>query len=193
MVLGEVVPKNLAIEKADRLAILVAPALLVFDRDARAVHLLRRTIGRGRFRTGSACAAGHSGGGHSAEELKFIVSSSRREGPSASLRGRRHSGAARAVRTTTRAKSWCRATPSFRSRWMPAWIRCCGACARHEYSRLPVYQGEPEHIIGYVHYKDMMRIWEERRIAHAKRSGCCRRFIFRACCASRWWCRRPSR
>jgi len=32
VVLGEVVPKNLAIEKADRLAILVAPALLAFDR-----------------------------------------------------------------------------------------------------------------------------------------------------------------
>src|ERR1700761_737596 len=32
IVFGEVVPKNLAIEKADRLAILVAPALLVFSR-----------------------------------------------------------------------------------------------------------------------------------------------------------------
>src|SRR5271163_4054501 len=34
IVFGEVVPKNLAIEKADRLAVLVAPALLVFDRVA---------------------------------------------------------------------------------------------------------------------------------------------------------------
>ena len=32
VVLGEVVPKNLAIAKADRLAALVAPALLVFYR-----------------------------------------------------------------------------------------------------------------------------------------------------------------
>src|SRR5579863_136516 len=32
IVFGEVVPKNLAIEKADRLAILVAPVLLVFSR-----------------------------------------------------------------------------------------------------------------------------------------------------------------
>src|SRR5947209_17797701 len=32
VVLGEVVPKNLAIEKADRLAVLVAPSLLVFYR-----------------------------------------------------------------------------------------------------------------------------------------------------------------
>jgi len=39
----------------------------------------------------------------------------------------------------------------------------------HQYSRLPIYQGDPEHIIGYVHYKDMMRIWEERRAAHEKK------------------------
>ena len=32
MVIGEVVPKNLGIEKADRLAVIVAPALLVFYR-----------------------------------------------------------------------------------------------------------------------------------------------------------------
>jgi CBS domain containing-hemolysin-like protein len=39
----------------------------------------------------------------------------------------------------------------------------------HEYSRLPVYDSTPEHIVGYVHYKDMMRIWEERRMANSKR------------------------
>src|ERR1700732_2118904 len=79
VVLGEVVPKNLAIEKADRLAILVAPALLIFDRISspfvffaeRAAAALSRAIG---------LRGSHSGGGHSAEELKVIVSSSRREG-----------------------------------------------------------------------------------------------------------------
>ena len=47
VVLGEVVPKNLAIAKADRLAALVAPALLVFYRH---LHRLRggdRALGRG--------------------------------------------------------------------------------------------------------------------------------------------------
>src|SRR5271154_319109 len=74
VVLGEVVPKNLAIEKADRLAILVAPALLLFDRVAtpfiivaeRSAAVLSHWIG---------LRGSHSGGGHSAEELKFIISS----------------------------------------------------------------------------------------------------------------------
>ena len=76
MVLGEVVPKNLAIAKADRLAALVAPPLLLFYRISmpfvvaieRSAAAITRAL---RLRT-----AAH-GGGHSAEELKLIVSSSR--------------------------------------------------------------------------------------------------------------------
>src|ERR1041385_3428056 len=43
-VIGEVVPKNLALDKADRLALLVAPALLVFNRiSAPFVLVVERT------------------------------------------------------------------------------------------------------------------------------------------------------
>ena len=66
VVIGEVVPKNLAIEKADRLAVLVAPALLVFYRISiafvvvveRSAAVLTRLL---RLKGGA-----HSGG-HSAE------------------------------------------------------------------------------------------------------------------------------
>src|SRR6476646_12218658 len=40
--------------------------------------------------------------------------------------------------------------------------------AEHKYARIPVYEGRPEKIIGIVHYKDLMRLWEERRFAHEK-------------------------
>jgi len=39
----------------------------------------------------------------------------------------------------------------------------------HQYSRLPVYEKKPENIIGIVHFKDMMRIWQERKIALDRR------------------------
>ena len=76
VVLGEVVPKNLALEKADRLAALVAPPLLLFYRVTlpfvvvmeRSAEAISRLAGLKRQ---------HEGGGHSAEELKLIVSSSR--------------------------------------------------------------------------------------------------------------------
>src|SRR5580704_16661426 len=78
VVIGEVVPKNLALEKADRLALLVAPVLLIFYRvSAPFVFVVERTAAGLSRALG---LRGHRGGGHSAEELKFILESSRRDG-----------------------------------------------------------------------------------------------------------------
>src|ERR1700722_10416173 len=78
VVIGEVVPKNLALEKADRLALLVAPVLLVFQRIASPfVYVIERTSTALSRALG---VSGHAGGGHSSEELKFIVDSSGKEG-----------------------------------------------------------------------------------------------------------------
>src|SRR6185312_11692132 len=41
--------------------------------------------------------------------------------------------------------------------------------AEHKYARVPIYEDRPEHIIGIVHYKDLMRVWEERRFAHEQK------------------------
>src|SRR5579875_3315655 len=79
VIIGEVVPKNLALEKADRVAVLAAPILLFFYRLSqpfvvvieRTSALILRTLG---------LATGHARGGHPPEELKFSVQSSRREG-----------------------------------------------------------------------------------------------------------------
>jgi putative hemolysin len=166
VVLGEVVPKNLAIEKADRLAILVAPALLVFDRiSAPFVFFAERTaaaISRAIGLKGS-----HSGGGHSAEELKFIVSSSRRE-------GHLHRFEEDAIQALLELQNYyAREIMVPRNAIVSISVdasldQVIRRMREHQYSRLPVYQSDPEHIIGYVHYKDMMRIWEERRIAIEK-------------------------
>src|SRR3984957_4189154 len=34
-----------------------------------------------------------------------------------------------------------------------------------QHSRLPVWQGKPEQIVGAVFFKDMLRIWYERRVS----------------------------
>jgi putative hemolysin len=39
----------------------------------------------------------------------------------------------------------------------------------HKYSRLPVYEGKPEHVIGIVHFKDLLRAWQERKSAGDRR------------------------
>src|SRR5262249_11806719 len=110
----------------------------------------------------------HSGGGHSAEELKFIVSSSRLEGHlhrfeedaiQALLELQNHY--AREIMTPRNAIVAVAADASL--------DQVLRRMREHQYSRLPVYQSSAEHIIGYVHYKDMMRIWEERRVAAEKK------------------------
>ncbi len=167
VVVGEVVPKNLAIEKADRLAILVAPALLIFDRISapfvyfaeKSAAALSRWIG---------LKGSHSGGGHSAEELKFIVSSSRRE-------GHLHKFEEDAIQALLELQNYyTREIMVPRNAIVSISVdasleQVLRRMTEHQYSRLPVYQSDPEHIIGYVHYKDMMRIWDERRAANEKK------------------------
>jgi CBS domain containing-hemolysin-like protein len=41
--------------------------------------------------------------------------------------------------------------------------------AEHKFARVPIYEDRPEQIIGIVHYKDLMRVWDERRFAHDRR------------------------
>ncbi len=167
VVLGEVVPKNLALEKADRLATLVAPALLLFSRImAPFVWVAEHTtaaISRSLGLRGD-----HAGGGHSTEEIKFIVSSSRTE-------GHLHKFEEDAIEALLDLQDY-----SAREIMVPRnQIVSVGVDAsldqvlrvmrEHQYSRVPVWEGGPEHIIGYVHYKDLMRIWEERRVANERK------------------------
>jgi CBS domain containing-hemolysin-like protein len=51
----------------------------------------------------------------------------------------------------------------------------------HKFTRVPVYEDRPEQIIGIVHFKDLMRVWDERRFAHERQRAArpfrLRRFI----------------
>ena len=50
--------------------------------------------------------------------------------------------------------------------------------SRHRHSRLPVYEERPEKIIGVVHFKDLLPIWEERLLS-AREGRTPRRFVLR--------------
>jgi putative hemolysin len=163
VVAGEVVPKNLALEKADRLALLVAPPLLAFQRVSapftwvleHASLALSHLLGlRGE----------HEGGGHSAEEIKFILQSSRRWGHLEGFEERAISKllelqniSAREIMTPRRNIVSVSVDASL--------DELLHLTLRHKYSRLPVYEGDPERIIGILHYKDLMRAWQERKSA----------------------------
>lgn len=163
VVLGEVVPKNLAIAKADKLAVLVSPALLFFYRiTVPFVVVIERSsafISRALRLKG-----GVHGGGHSAEELKLIVSSSRGLGYLPEIQEDM------IHRVLDLEGIYVREIMVPRND-----IVCISADAsldevlhtmiEQQHSRLPVYEGTPDKMIGILHYKDLLPVWEERRIA----------------------------
>jgi CBS domain containing-hemolysin-like protein len=111
---------------------------------------------------------GHSGGGHSAEELKFIVESSRHEGHLEDFEED-------AIQKLLGLKDlYAREimTPRIDIVSVPVDAtldELLRLTVEHKYSRLPVYEGKPEHVVGIVHYKDLMRAWQERKTAGDRR------------------------
>ncbi len=164
VVLGEVVPKNLAIEKADRLAIIVAPALLVFARIAgplvyiieRAATAISRAIG---------LSGDSHGGGHSAEELKYIIGASRRE-----LEEFERDAMTRLLDLSNYyAREVMVPRTAIVSVSVDATLdQVLQVFLEHLYSRMPVYEGKRENIVGVLHFKDLIRVWEGRRKAAEK-------------------------
>jgi len=163
VVIGEVVPKNLAIATSDRLAVAVAPALLIFYRISMAfVLVIERSSGAitKLLRIGAHARAG----GHSAEELKLIVTSSRGLGylPEAE-EDMIH-------RVLDLSELSVREIMVPRNDIVSVSVEASldevlHAMIEHRHSRLPVYEDKPEQIIGLLHYKDLLPVWEERREA----------------------------
>jgi putative hemolysin len=167
VVLGEVVPKNLSIEKADRVAVLAAPVLLVFYRLSQPfVVVIERTSALVLRILG--LAGGHARGGHSAEELKYIIQLSRHEGH---LQQFEQDAIQRLIELSGYSAREIM-TPRHNIVSLPVGAnleRILSTMAEHKFSRVPIYENNPEQIIGIVHYKDLMRVWDERRFAHERR------------------------
>jgi CBS domain containing-hemolysin-like protein len=161
VVLGEVVPKNLAMEKADRLAVLVAPTLLVFYRISEPfVFIIERSaafVSKALGLRGSP-----HGGGHSPEELKFIVSTSMKE---------EHQFEQSAIQRLIDLQNYAvREIMVPRNDMVSISVdatldEILKLVAEHQYSRFPVYKDKPEQIIGFMHTKDLVLVWQERRRA----------------------------
>ena len=167
VVFGEVAPKNLAMAKADRLAALAAPALLLFYRvSIPFVVVIERSAGAlvRALRLKSAAQSG----GHSAEELKLIVTSSRGLGylPEMQEDIIHHvlDLGAISVREVMTPRNDIVSIGSGAT--LDEVLQTMIAT---QHSRLPVYEGAPEKIAGILHHKDLLPVWEERR--QAIRSG----------------------
>lgn len=163
VVLGEVVPKNLAISKADRLAALTAPPLLLFYRATLPFVVVIERSADAITRALHLKDGGH-GNVHTAEELKLIVSSSRGLGylPEAQedMIHRVLDLSAISVREIMVPRNGIVSISSDATL-----DQVLHTMIEQQHSRLPVHEGTPEKIVGLLHYKDLLPVWEERRRA----------------------------
>jgi CBS domain containing-hemolysin-like protein len=158
VVVGELVPKSLALRRAEALAVSVAPPMLVFMTVARpAVRLLRNSAAvvlRGFDIPMSDRAAVHS-----PEELKLIATAARRMGMLPQIQEMLIHRALELDDVPIREIM----TPRQRILSLPSNLLIEEASARvieHQLSRVPVYDESrgPEHLVGVVYAKDLARL-----------------------------------
>ena len=163
VLLGELVPKSLALRRAENLAIAVAAPMLFFMAVTRpAVHLLQNSA-RIVLQLFQVSVAQESSV-HSPEERKLIATAARRMGVLPAFQERLIHRALELDETPVREIM----TPRQKIVSLPADMLIEAASASvidHQHSRVPVYDQTrgPEHIIGVVYAKDLARLMHFRR------------------------------
>jgi putative hemolysin len=165
IILGELVPKSLALERAERVALLVAGPMDVFMTLAhpflsfmnQSANLVLRGFGSRLRREGSA---------HSADELKLIVTASRRLGLLPEAEEEMIHRALELANLTVRQIMVPRNSIFSLSADLPL-EEAMARVVEEQHSRVPVYdpQKGKENIVGLLYSKDLSRVMHMRLIA----------------------------
>jgi CBS domain containing-hemolysin-like protein len=163
VILGELVPKTLALQRSEQVALAVAAPMDVFLTIARPfLYLMSRAAGT-VLRVFGSRETKH-GAIHSPDELKLIVTASRQFGQIPPMQEEMIHKAIELENITVREVMVAR--PDIFS--LPGNLTLDDALGRlveEQHSRVPVYdpQRGPEHIIGVLYAKDLMR-WMRLRV-----------------------------
>ena len=165
VLLGELVPKSLALQRAERIALAVSGPMDVFIRITRpAVKLMNgsATLVLKAFRA----PLRGEGAVHSPEELKLIATATRRMGLLPAFQEEMIHRAIELNHVTVREIM----TPRGKIFSLPANLLVEQASARivdEQHSRVPVFdpKGGPEQIIGVVYSKDISRLMHFRSVS----------------------------
>lgn len=167
VILGEVVPKTIALQRAEPVALAVAAPMDVFMTLSKPFLAVMTGSANMVLRAFGIPRAGH-GGVHSPEELKLIVTASRRRGMVPAFQEEMILHALDIESIEVREIMVPR--PQIFS--LPADMKLEEALTRvveEQHSRVPVFdpQRGPEHIIGLLYSKDLTR-WMRLRLLLAK-------------------------
>jgi putative hemolysin len=169
VLLGELVPKTLALQRAEQIALAVAAPMEAFLTLARPFLFFMRKSGGLVLRAFGAQPT-RRGAVHSPDELKLIVTASRQFGQIPEFQEEMIHHAIELDSITVRAVMVAR--PDIFS--LPSDLGLDEALTRvveGQHSRIPIYdpQRGPEHIVGVLYYKDLMR-WMRLRLGNLGQS-----------------------
>jgi putative hemolysin len=171
IVLGELVPKSIALQRAERVSLFVAVPLLVFARVFHPFIALMNSVGNAVVRLLGFGSADEHASAHSVEELELIVMQSRQAGvldaqEEVLLRHVFDFGE-KTARDVLTPRSDIVALEHDASLDEAARV-----CYTSGYSRLPVYRETLDQIVGVLHAKDLLHAREiESHTAHTARNG----------------------
>ncbi len=183
VLLGELVPKSLALQRAERIALAVAGPMDVFIRMTRPAIKVMNFSATMVLKLFQAPLRGESGV-HSPEELKMLATATRRVGLLPKFQEEVIHRAIELNHVTTREVM----TPRGKIFSLPADMPLELASAKiidEQHSRIPVFDQErgPEHIIGVAYSKDVARLMHFRSMSQGlggkERSGITLRQVMR--------------
>src|SRR5216684_4974955 len=174
VILGELVPKTLALQRAEQIALAVAAPMEAFLTITRPFLFFMRKSGGLVLRIFGAQDSRRGGAVHSPDELKLIVTASRQFGQIPEFQEEMIHNAIELDSISVRAVMVAR--PDIFS--LPSDLMLDDALVRvveGQHSRVPVYdpQRGPEHIVGVLYYKDLMR-WMRLRLSNLGQSSATR-------------------
>jgi CBS domain containing-hemolysin-like protein len=163
VVLGELAPKAIALDRPGEVALICARPLLIFGRVFRIVLVVMNGAGNRLVRALGVQPSGGAQRIHSAEELTLLVAESREAGEIRPEQGRILGRVFRISRT--RVKNVM--VPRERVFAIDVRTEPEGLLERlreEGYTRLPVYDGSLDRIVGILHTKDLFHLYAKTRL-----------------------------
>ncbi len=163
VVVGELAPKAIALDHPGRVALLCARPLLIFGRIFRPVLWLMNGAGNALVRMVGVQPASAEKAVHSPEELSLLVTESRQAGKIRPYAGRILGNVFRLTRTRVRDVMVPRDDVLAIERGTDPdslldLLRDSG------FTRIPVYDGDLDNVVGILHAKDLFHIYAEYRV-----------------------------
>jgi putative hemolysin len=166
VVIGELVPKTLSLARAERVALLIALPFHAFLKTFRWAIYLLETVSNGIIRAlGVTAPQGHNVA-HSTEELQIQIQQARERGLLAA--GEEKFIVSAIELTQVQVREIMVPRPDMHTLPVESSLdEVMRAFATTQRSRIPVYRGSEDHILGFVHIKDMLWVLldRERRTA----------------------------